>query len=64
MWHCATRWNSRSPSLHRGHALENIDATFVKAGAIPWFKIDVKNTGFQDGPTGGDTLSKTRSSSA
>ena len=37
----------------------SIDANFVKAGAIPWLKIDVKNTGFQDGPTGGDTLSKT-----
>jgi hypothetical protein len=35
------------------------DANFVKAGAIPWLKIDVKNTGFQNGPTGGDTLSKT-----
>ena len=32
---------------------------FVKAGAIPWLKIDVENTGFQDGPTGGNTLSKT-----
>ena len=35
------------------------DANFVKAGAIAWLKIDVTNTGFQDGPTGGNALSKT-----
>jgi hypothetical protein len=35
------------------------DANFVKAGAIAWLKIDVETTGFQNGPTGGNTLSKT-----
>lgn len=35
------------------------DANFVKAGAIPWVKLDVEHTGFRNGPTGGDTLSKT-----
>ncbi len=35
------------------------DANFVKAGAIPWLKIDVLTTGAQDGPTGGNTLSRT-----
>lgn len=35
----------------------SVDPDFVKAGAIPWLLVAV--TGFQDGPTGGDTLSKT-----
>ena len=37
----------------------SFDANFVKAGAIPWLKIDVENTGALDGPTGGNTLSRT-----
>lgn len=32
------------------------DPTFVAKDAIPWLKVTV--TGFEDGPTGGDTLSK------
>jgi hypothetical protein len=56
----ATWQDSRDTSTVWGEVIaSSIDANFVKAGAIPWLKIDVKNTGFQDGPTGGDTLSKT-----
>jgi hypothetical protein len=33
------------------------DANFVKAGAVPWLKLEMAGT--QDGPTGGGTLSKT-----
>jgi hypothetical protein len=52
--------DSRDTSIVWGEAIaSSVDANFVKAGAIPWLKIDVENTGFQDGPTGGDTLSKT-----
>lgn len=43
-----------------GRVIESsVDRNFVKAGAIPWLKIDVKNTGAQAGPTGGDRLVKT-----
>jgi Protein of unknown function (DUF3455) len=35
------------------------DSNFVAAGAIPWLRIDVENTGAQAGPTGGNTLSGT-----
>jgi hypothetical protein len=35
----------------------SVDANFVKPGAIPWVKLEAAGT--QDGPTGGDTLSKT-----
>ena len=43
-----------------GRVIESsVDPNFVKAGAIPWLKIDVKNTGAQAGPTGGDRLVKT-----
>ena len=37
----------------------SVDSNFVKAGAIPWVKLDVEHTGFQAGPTGGVTLTKT-----
>jgi hypothetical protein len=56
----ATWQDSRDTSTVWGEVIgSSIDANFVKAGAIPWLKIDVKNTGFQDGPTGGAMLSKT-----
>jgi hypothetical protein len=35
----------------------SIDANFVKPGAVAWLKLETAGT--QDGPTGGDTLSKT-----
>ena len=35
----------------------SVDANFVKAGAIAWLKLETAGT--QDGPGGGDTLSKT-----
>ena len=52
--------DSRDTSTVWGRAIESsVDANFVKAGAIPWLKIDVENTGSQAGPTGGVTLTKT-----
>lgn len=52
--------DSRDTSIVWGQAVaSSSDANFVKAGAIPWLKIDVKNTGFQAGPTGGITLTRT-----
>lgn len=52
--------HSRDSSIVWGKLVaSSLDSNFVKAGAIPWLKIDVKNTGRQDGPTGGDTLSRT-----
>jgi hypothetical protein len=56
----ATWQDSRDTSTVWGSVIESsIDANFVRAGAIPWLKIDVKNTGFQAGPTGGATLTRT-----
>ena len=56
----ATWQDSRDTSVVWGVVIAfSVDANFVKAGAIPWLKIDVEDTGFRDGPTGGDTLSKT-----
>ena len=55
-----TRQDSRDTSRVWGQVIESsLDANFVKPGAIPWLKIDVEHTGFQDGPTGGNALSKT-----
>lgn len=52
--------DSRDTSTVWGRVIESsVDANFVKAGAIPWLKIDVGTTGFQVGPTGGDTLTRT-----
>jgi len=52
--------DSRDTSIVWGSVIESsVDPNFVKAGAIPWLKIDVENTGFQAGPTGGDTLTRT-----
>jgi hypothetical protein len=36
---------------------QSSDPAFVQPGAIPWFLLKV--VGAQDGPTGGDKLSKT-----
>jgi hypothetical protein len=56
----ATWQDSRDTSTVWGSVIAtSSDAAFVKAGAIPWLKIDVKNTGAQAGPGGGDTLSVT-----
>jgi hypothetical protein len=56
----ATWQDSRDTSTVWGSVIaSSIDANFVKAGAIPWLKIDVENTGSQAGPTGGVTLTKT-----
>ena len=52
--------DSRDTSLVWGRAIESsVDPNFVRAGAIPWLKIDVEHTGFQAGPTGGVTLTRT-----
>ena len=56
----ATWQDSRDTSTVWGRVVESsVDANFVKAGAIPWLKLDVETTGAQDGPTGGTTLSRT-----
>jgi hypothetical protein len=50
--------DSKDTSIVWGRVVESsVDANFVKAGAIPWLKVETAGT--QDGPTGGDTLSKT-----
>lgn len=50
--------DSRDTSIVWGTLVaSSTDANFVKAGAIPWLKIE--KAGAQTGPTGGDTLSKT-----
>jgi hypothetical protein len=50
--------DSRDTSIVWGRLIESsFDADFVKAGAIPWLKIE--KAGAQAGPTGGDTLSRT-----
>lgn len=50
--------DSRDTSVVWGRVIESADdAGFVKAGAIPWLKIET--AGAQEGPTGGSTLSKT-----
>ena len=50
--------DSKDTSSVWGRVVESsVDANFVKAGAIPWLKVETAGT--QDGPTGGDTLSKT-----
>ena len=50
--------DSKDTSVVWARAIESsVDANFVKAGAIPWLKLETVGT--QDGPTGGDTLSKT-----
>ncbi len=35
------------------------DASFVALGAVPWVKLTVTKPGTENGPTGGDTLTKT-----
>ena len=56
----ATWQDSRDTSTVWGEVIaSSSDSNFVKAGAIPWLKIDVENTGAQTGPTGGDSLSRT-----
>jgi hypothetical protein len=56
----ATWQDSRDASTVWGSVIAaSSDPNFVKAGAIPWLRIDVENTGAQAGPTGGDTLSGT-----
>jgi Protein of unknown function (DUF3455) len=56
----ATWQDSRDTSIVWGSVIESsVDPNFVKEGAIPWLKIDVENTGFQPGPTGGVTLTRT-----
>lgn len=50
--------DSRDTSLVWGKLVAaSDDADFVKAGAIPWLKIE--RAGVQAGPTGGETLSNT-----
>lgn len=50
--------DSRDTSIVWGRAIESsVDPNFVKAGAIPWLKIE--KIGAQAGPTGGDKLSRT-----
>jgi Protein of unknown function (DUF3455) len=54
----ATWEHSRDSSTVWGAVMnQSQDVNFVKAGAIPW--LLVRETGVQDGPTGGDTLSGT-----
>jgi hypothetical protein len=56
----ATWQDSRDTSTVWAQAIaSSTDPNFVKAGAIPWLLLDVKHTGAQTGPTGGDTLSRT-----
>ncbi len=45
------------PSVPGDLGDSSTDPAFVKQGAIAWLKVTV--TGTEDGPTGGDTLSKT-----
>ena len=40
-----------------GQATASSDARFVRLGAIPWLRLPM--AGVQEGPTGGDTLTKT-----
>jgi uncharacterized protein DUF3455 len=40
-----------------GQAIPSTDSRFVALGAIPWLKLPM--AGVQEGPTGGDTLTKT-----
>jgi len=52
--------HSRDTSIVWGQVTgSSSDANFVKKGAIPWLRVE--RVGSQDGPTGGDTLTATKS---
>jgi hypothetical protein len=52
--------HSRDSSVVWGRAVQtSSDSAFVAPGAIPWLLINVKDTGAQGGPTGGDRLTRT-----
>jgi hypothetical protein len=54
----ATWQHSRDTStVWAGQAISSADRDFVEPDAIPWLRVTV--TGDQDGPTGGDRLTKT-----
>lgn len=52
--------HSRDTSTVWGRAVQSsVDEQFVAPGAIPWVLLNVKDTGTQEGPTGGRRLSRT-----
>jgi hypothetical protein len=52
--------HSRDTSTVWARAIKmSTDEAFVAPGAIAWLLLNVKDTGAQDGPTGGDKLSDT-----
>lgn len=56
----ATWQDSRDTSTVWGSVLKSSsDPNFVRAGAIPWVKLEVGETRAQAGPTGGETLLRT-----
>jgi hypothetical protein len=56
----ATWRDSRDTSTVFARAVAmSTDAEFVEAGAIPWVLLNVKDTGVQEGPRGGDRLTRT-----
>jgi len=56
----ATWQHSRDTSTVWGKVVgSSTDPNFVKPGAIAWLLVNVKDVGVQEGPTGGDRLTKT-----
>ena len=57
---CAAWQHSRDTSTVWARATQtSTDSQFVAPGAIPWLLLNMKDTGTQEGPTGGRKLTRT-----